>query len=175
MTPLSKTWPSALAAAAVLCACGPQEQLGRRAALEEQKPVEEAAPTPPPFPKAENLARIETGAAGSFDVFVDTASVQVMGKGEYRYTVVAKTGSASNVSFEGLRCLARERRVYALGRADGSWAPVRKSEWTSYSRTRSGEISIILAEEYFCPDYLPLVSVEEAVQALRYGRRPRAP
>ena len=167
-----KTWLSALAAAAVVCACAQETQLGRRAALESEKPAEDAVPTPPPFPSSENLARIDTGAAGSFEVFVDTASVQLVGKDEFRYTVVARTAAASNVSYEGLRCLSRERRFYALGRPDGSWAPVRKSEWTPYSRTQFSQIPVILATEYFCPDHVPVASLGEAVQALRYGRRP---
>jgi hypothetical protein len=166
-----KTFPSVLAAvAAALCACS-QQQLGPRAALEVAQAQADAVPPPPPFPRPENLARIETGAAGSFELFVDTASVQVLGQGEYRYTLVARSGAASNVSFEGLRCLSRERRFYAFGRTDGSWAPAKKSEWTTFSQTQFSQAPVILSQQYFCPNYLPVLTVQEAVQALRYGRR----
>jgi hypothetical protein len=163
-----------IAAAALFCAmlgCS-GDQLGPRAALEEEKPAEEALPPLPPYPSPENLARVETGALGSFEYFVDTASLQVIGKGEYRYTLVARSAGATNVTYEALRCLSRERRLYATGRPDGTWVAAKKSEWTVYSRTQFSQIPVVLAEDYLCPNRLPVVTAREAVQALRYGRHP---
>lgn len=177
----SKTWRSAAlriaaaALAAVLFACS-QAQLGPRAALEAEKPREDALPQPPAYPKPENLVRIETGGAGSFEFFIDAVSIEVLGKGEFRYTLLARSSAAAiNISYEGLRCLTRERRLYAFGRPDGSWAPAKKSEWTEFSRTQYSQIPVILSQDYLCPERTPVLSVQQAVQALRYGGRQDPP
>jgi hypothetical protein len=49
--------------------------------------------------------------------------------------------------------------------------PARKSEWTAYSRTQVSQIPVILSQEYLCRENRPVTSVQEAVQALRYGGR----
>jgi len=175
--PCSKIWRKwalgAVAAAltAALYGCS-RETLPARAALEEEKPGEDQVARFPPPPKPENLARIDTGPAGSFEFFIDTESIEVLGKGEFRYTLVARSGTAAtNASYEGLRCLTRERRLYAVGRSDGTWVPPRKSEWRPFSRTEYSQIHVILSADYFCPDRQSVLTVQEAVRAVKYGGR----
>ena len=46
-----------------------------------------------------------------------------------RFTVVARSAQAENVSYEGFRCIERERKVYAYGRRDGTWLPAKDCGW----------------------------------------------
>ena len=56
-------------------------------------------------------------------LFVDEASVHYGSDDVIRYTmVIVSPSGARNVTFEGMRCETGERRLYAFGRADGSWS-----------------------------------------------------
>jgi hypothetical protein len=174
--PWSKTWREAVRAAllilaAALQACS-QSTLPPRAGLTEERPKEQALQLPP-YPKQEHLARIDTGHPGSFEFFIDTQSVDLPAADTIRYTLVAKSSAgASNVTHEALRCKGRDRRLYALGRPDATWVPVRRSEWTPYSRTEYSQIHVILAEDYFCPNRQSVPTAQEAVRALQAGGHP---
>jgi hypothetical protein len=179
--PWPKTWREAglrglfLGVSCATVACS-HDALPRRAALEEEKPAEEQQLQLPAYPRPENLAKIDSGPGGSFDFFVDTDSIEVVGKGDFRYTLVAKShGGAINISYEGLRCLTRERRLYALGRPDGTWLQAKKSQWTPFSRTEHNQIHTVLSADYFCPDRASVTTVQEAVRAVKYGGRLNAP
>ena len=95
----------------------------------DNKTWEEQKASLPPFPKSENLAPIYVGPT-TFEFLVDTASVSVNEDGTIRYTLIARSSSgAMNVSYESIRCETYERRLYALGRADGTWSQARNSRW----------------------------------------------
>ena len=87
--------------------------------------------------------------------------------GVIRYTLVARSASgALNVSYEGIRCASRERRLYAFGREDKTWAPARSSDWTRISFSPH---HAALADEYFCPVRGAVRTADEAVSALKRG------
>jgi hypothetical protein len=102
----------------------------------DDKTWEDQRASLPPFPKTENLALIDVGPTG-FDFLVDTASISVDIDGTIRYTLIARSSSgAMNVSYESIRCEIYQRRLYALGRSDGTWSQARNSKWVGISGTR---------------------------------------
>ncbi len=139
----------------------------------EERAWEEQQAQLPPYPKQENLVRINLGAAASFDFFVDAVSVGVGSDGVVRYSLIAKSSSgALNVSFEGIRCSTRERKLYGFGRSDGTWSKARSSEWTPITRVQVNVQHAALADDYFCPMRGIVRSADEAISALRRGRHP---
>lgn len=105
----------------------------------------------PPAPTESNLRSFDVGSPSPNSFFVDEASVGVGADGVVRYTLVVRTpGGAENVTFEGIRCATGERRIYASGRKDGSWTPMKSRAWqpigdNAYNRPRAA-----LAYDYFC-------------------------
>ena len=79
-------------------------------------------------------------------------------------------GGAENVSFEGIRCATGERRIYASGRKDGTWSPLKNSAWqpivdNGYNRPRAA-----LAHDYFCDGPAGPRDREHALRLLRQKR-----
>lgn len=103
----------------------------------------------PPPPITENLIAIDAGPAATNRFFVDELSVAVGADGVIRYTLIALSpGGAKNVSHEGMRCQTGERRLYAIGRADGSWAKARNDKWGKISPSMLHHAA--LYRDYFC-------------------------
>ncbi len=141
----------------------------------EEKPWEEQKLQLPPYPKDDTLVKIDVSSASAFDFFVDLASVSVGSDGIIRYALVARSDSgAKNVSFEGIKCNAREAKLYAFGRADGTWHQARNPEWRPISGIQVNSQQAVLADIFFCPGRLIVSSTAEAVKALRRGGHPRA-
>jgi CNP1-like family protein len=125
----------------------------------------------PAYPQAGALLPFTVSGSSDFRYFVDPASLVVARDGVVRYTVVARSGSgADNVSYEGLNCKASEYALYAVGQADrswrrsfGVWKPIERPRWQK-----------TLAEQYFCPNGVPIASAAEGIDALRRGGHPWA-
>ena len=135
----------------------------------------EAEAKPPSAPQEDGLLPFQVSAATDNRFFVDAASLQVGVDGVVRYVLVVKMpGGATNVSFEGIRCVTREVKVYALGRADGSWADARMAAWRPIPKPRANRQHNVLFDDFFCPRGSPVRDVEEAILALKQGMHPRA-
>jgi hypothetical protein len=142
---------------------------------EEEKAWVEAQAPLPEYPKPDNLMEFYVSAATANKFFVDAKSLSVGADGVVRYTVVVRApGGANNVSFEGIRCQTRERRLYAFGRADGTWAGARGKEWVGIRPGGPSGYQAVLSKEYFCPGGTPIYRAEEGVEALRRGGHPQA-
>lgn len=140
----------------------------------EAQPWDEPKPKLPPFPKEENLVKIQVDGGASFNFFVDLESVSVGSDGVVRYTLVARSdGGATNIAYEGIRCKGRERKLYALGRADQSWSAARNPQWTSISDLPVNRIQATLHDAFFCPARIIVRDIEETRMALRRGAHPR--
>ncbi len=127
----------------------------------------------PAAPLPENLLPFYVSAATDNDFFVDGASLTVGPDGVVRYVLVIQSaGGARNVSFEGLRCETRERRVYALGRLDGTWSRSRNESWQRIRDVPANRHHAALFYDYFCPGGAIVLSVDEARDALRRGGHP---
>jgi hypothetical protein len=135
----------------------------------EEKPWVEQDWRLPAFPKAENLVRVPLESMKSFEVAIDATSIDIGQDGVIRYVMVARSRSGGeNISFEGIRCETRERKSYAIGKADKTWGTVRTPVWTGYAanlRSHHNE----LAREYFCPRLARVSSVKEALNNIRRG------
>lgn len=125
----------------------------------------------PAYPKQENWLPFFVSAASDNQFFVDAASLNVGDDGVVRYTLVVKSGAgAVNVSFEGMRCNTRERKLYAFGRADGTWAKARSSKWEPIRYQDRNRQHHMLYDDFFCPRGIVVASPEVAVAALKRGR-----
>lgn len=139
---------------------------------EEKKEWVELDVKYPDFPKAQNLIEFDVGAATSNRYYVDGTTLHIGEDGVVRYVAVVRTsGGATNVSFEGIRCSAKGRKLYALGRSDNTWGKSRVQEWQAI---RPGSYQAILFKEYFCPRNVAIFKSEEGSDALRRGGHPEA-
>lgn len=124
----------------------------------------------PPYPKGENLVLVEAGSASLHRFYIDAHSVSLGEDGVTRYTVIVKTaGGATNVTFEGMRCETRERKLYALGRSDGSWVRARDPQWTRITFRELAPHHFALYRDYFCPERTLPTPPKQAVDALKRG------
>jgi len=129
----------------------------------------------PAPPKPGDLLEFEPGRPATLRFYIDPASLSVGTDAIVRFTVVVRgEGSASNVSYEAIRCKSRERKVYAYGRADGTWSEVRAPQWTTISGLDIDGYRFVLYENYFCPSRQIIASAREGVEALRRAGHPRA-
>lgn len=122
----------------------------------------------PPLP--ERLHGFYVGAATDNRFFVDVASLSVGSDGVVRYTlVVLSPGGGRNVTFEGIRCETKERRIYATGHLDGEWSRSRSVQWVRIQEVYGNRHHAALYLDYFCPAGIVVGSVDEARQALLAG------
>jgi len=136
---------------------------------------QEGEVTLPEFPKDENLMEFYVSAVTPNHFFIDGKSISAGSDGVVRFTLVVKTaGGATNISFEGIRCTASEYRLYATGRADGTWSKARVSAWRAIESKSVNRQYAALSRDYFCPSYQPIRSPEEGRDALRRGKYPNA-
>jgi len=139
----------------------------------ETKPWQEIDVQFPPAPRKELLTPFYVSAATNNDFFIDGSTLSVGEDGVVRYVLVIQTaGGARNVSYEGMRCLTRERRIYASGRLDGSWSAARNNEWVRIHDAAANRQYAALFLEYFCPGGVIVRNAEEARNALRLGGHP---
>lgn len=129
----------------------------------------------PALPQPENLLPIYVSAATQNEFFVDGATLTVTADGVVRYVLVIRSsGGATSISYEGIRCETRERRLYASGRPDGSWSKSRNEEWKRIRDAAANRHHAALFEDYFCPEGAIVRNAEEARDALRRGRHPES-
>lgn len=141
-----------------------QEKLGFR----------ELEVTLPAYPDPQDLLPFFVSAKSDFRFFVDRASLSVGEDGVVRYTLVVRSPQgAESVSYEGIRCSAREYRIYATGRADRTWSR-RDAPWRQIEPRRVQRWHNALWAEYLCPGGFPIRSAAEGADALRRGGHPRA-
>lgn len=140
--------------------------------FEEEKKWSEAETPLPDFPREQHLIEFDAGAATRNRYFIDGSTLSVGGDGVIRYAILVKTsGGAANVSYEGIRCDVRERKLFAVGRADNTWTASRAQNWQPI---RIGSYQAVLLREYFCPNKTAIIRPEEGVDALKRGGHPDA-
>lgn len=136
----------------------------------EDKPWVEIEPDFPPAPEAGRLIAIAVGTLTENRFEVDEASVTVGSDGVIRFTlVVTSPGGARNVSYEGMRCETAERRLYALGRKDGSWAKARNAQWVKIAENSLNRHHAALYRDYFCASGGSVSTTAEARRILPKG------
>lgn len=136
----------------------------------ESKQWQEIAVQLPVAPKSESLQSFYVSPTTDNRFLIDTATLTVGVDGVVRYVLVVETeGGARNVTFEGMRCVSRERRTYATGRRDGAWSKSRNNDWSRIQDVPTNRQHAALFMEYFCPEGTIVRDVSEAVRALRQG------
>ena len=139
----------------------------------DTKRWQENAVALPAAPLPENLLPFYVSAATDNEFFVDGVSLTVGSDGVVRYVLVIQAaGGARNISFEGLRCETRERRVYAFGRLDGTWSKSRNEGWQRVRDVPANRHHAALFFDYFCPGGAIVADADEARDALRRGGHP---
>lgn len=142
--------------------------------FESDKPWVEQLTQLPPYPEEKNLMAFDAGSATSNQYFVDTTSIKIGEDGVIRFSLVIKSSEgALNISYEGIRCATKERKLYALGRNDKTWSQPRVSEWQKLDFVRQFYAQRELSKNIFCPHQQIVSSPEEAIQALKAGMHPR--
>lgn len=139
----------------------------------ENKQWQEIEVQLPAAPKQETLLPFYVSAATDNRFFVDGATLSVGGDGVVRYVLLVLTPQgARNVTYEGMRCETRERRIYASGRLDGTWSKARKNEWVRILDAWANRQHAALYLEYFCPIGTIVKDAAEARDALIKGVHP---
>lgn len=129
----------------------------------------------PEMPATDRMKSFYVSAAASNRFFVDPVSLSVGSDGVVRYVLLVLTpGGASNMTFEGLRCSTREKRIYASGRRDGRWSPSRNEAWEKIRDVPPNRQHAALFVDYFCPGGVIVRSPDEARNALEAGGHPSA-
>lgn len=127
----------------------------------------------PAAPGLGTLQRFFVSSASENEFFVDLATLTVGADGVVRYVlVVLSPQGARNVTYEGMRCETRERRIYASGRQDGAWSKSRNDAWTKIRDVPGNRVHAALFLEYFCPGGVIVRDADEASEALRQGMHP---
>ena len=139
------------------------------------KSWQEVAIQLPAAPRQECLLPFYVSAATDNEFFIDSSTLTVGADGVVRYALVIQApGGARNISFEGIRCETRERRIYASGRLDGSWSKSRNNEWRRILDVPGNRHHASLFNDYFCPEGVIVRNAEEARDALQRGRHPES-
>ncbi|MDD2885049.1 MAG: CNP1-like family protein [Dechloromonas sp.] len=127
----------------------------------------------PPPPRAETLQSFYVSATTDHHFSIDGATLSTGADGVVRYVLVVETaGGARNVTYEGMRCETRERRVYASGRRDGTWSKARSNAWVRIQDVATNRHHAALFLEYLCPGGVIVRSPEYALSLLRRGGLP---
>ncbi len=176
-----------------LAACGTQKALkGFDSDFDSSKPWAELQAQLPAYPKAENLLPFDAGPASNNLHYIDAPSIVVGEDDIVRYTLVIKSPEgAMNISYEGMRCATdgvrenvraellilkfqiTEKRLYAIGRDDKTWARARGSKWEELENKSQYYAQRALSRYFFCPANVVVRNEKEAIQALKRGSHPR--
>jgi hypothetical protein len=118
--------------------------------MDDDDQKEELDIPPPAYPKAENLLRFEVTQTGN-EVFVDTTSLVRGADDVFRYVLLVRgSGGAENVTYEGMRCGAGQRKTYAFGRRDHTWMPARGPQWRTIGDAQLNRYYFELWRDVFC-------------------------
>lgn len=140
---------------------------------EDQQPWTEAQVALPTYPAGAGLIEFTLDRPTSNRFYLDSRSLSAVNDDVVRFTaVVDAQGGARSIAYEGIRCATRERRLYAVGRADGTWAIVRDSMWRSIELTGPNRYHALLYRQFLCPNRRPIQTAEEGVAALKQGSHP---
>lgn len=133
----------------------------------------EAAWQLPAPPAADNLLRFYASPTTGQSFGIDAKSLTVDPDGVIRYTMVSTSSSgAKNISYEGIRCRSHEKKLYALGHEDGTWALARNTGWEPIAAKGANLQHATLADYYFCRDELGAGNAERILNNIRYRRTP---
>ena len=140
----------------------------------DNKPWKEIEAQLPAYPKLEQAQPFFVSSASDNQFFIDLKSVSVGEDDTVRYTLIVKSVTGVlNISFEGIRCGTREKKLYAFGRQDGTWSRNKYAKWDAI-KYKDVNVSTMLYDDFFCFSTIIAKDAAEVVNALKYGFHPRA-
>jgi hypothetical protein len=135
------------------------------------KPWQEIAAQLPAPPKPENLLRFNAGPTATQTFAIDAQSLTVGADGVVRYTLVSTSaGGAQNISYEGIRCASKEKKLYAFGHKDGQWGRSRRDQWEPITQTVANQQHAALAQDYFCDGQSVAGNADDILRRFRNNR-----
>jgi CNP1-like family protein len=156
-------------AVTALLACSQSPMRAPDADAEADKDWREIEARIPAYPRSENLVGFDADPSSPHRFYIDAPSLSIGADGVVRYTLVVRTaGGATSVSFEGIRCEVRRQKYYAVGNADGTWAPARDPHWRRIAFQDPDRRHLALVNDYLCADRAPL-KTREVLQRLKRG------
>ena len=161
---------------AVLAGCGSLKSKPTQSLFDEQfddeaRPWQEIAVQLPAVPATASLLPFDVSAAATQRFAVDEKSLTVGTDEVVRYTLVTlSSAGAKNVSYEGIRCATYERKIYALGREDGSWSRARRDQWEPIVNSAINRQQAALAQDYFCQGKGMAGNGNDMLRRLRSGQ-----
>lgn len=142
---------------------------------EEKKSWEELQAQLPAYPDLAQAIAFEVPSARPTQFFIDPKSIAIGADGVVRYSLIAQSSSGSlSVSFEGIRCETREKKLYAFGRKAGDWSRNKFAKWEEIPGRARDPQHNFLYDDFFCPDASIVDTPKEAISALISGIHPRA-
>jgi hypothetical protein len=146
-----------------------QDTLGDHMNAKENGGAEAEWQLPAPA-TTDNLLPFYVSPTSGQSFSVDAKSLTVGTDGVVRYTMVSMSSSgAKNISYEGIRCSSYEKRLYAFGHPDGTWARARNSEWGPIA-VKGPNLQHATLKDYLCKDGLTAGNADRILDAIRYHR-----
>ena len=137
---------------------------------EGSRPEQAAEVNFPPFPQADNLIPFSVSATTENKFMIDGESLSVSPDRVVSYTLVIESpAGARNITYEAMRCATAERRLYAIGRSDGTWSKARGDQWQRIQESTLNRHYAALFGEYFCTIGVILRDAEDARRILHTG------
>jgi hypothetical protein len=165
---------SGLLAAAIVLLAGSAAHAQSRFEEEfddKEKPWQEVAVQLPAAPKTENLLPFYVSATTTHSFAIDPRSLTVGADGVIRYTLVTRSQEGvANVSYEGIRCQSFEKKLYAIGRTDGTWSRSRRDQWERIIGNAANRQHAALAKDYFCQELTIAGKAEDILNRIRSQR-----
>jgi len=122
----------------------------------------------PAAPRAENLLPFYVSPTATQTFALDAKSLTVGADDVVRYTLVTTSASgAKNISYEGIRCQLRHKKLYAFGHPDGSWSRSRRDQWEPISNNAANRQHAALAADYFCQDGMVAGKAAKIIESIR--------
>jgi len=138
----------------------------------QEKAWKEIAVQMPAAPLDDNLVKFDVGPTSTQAYSIDAKSLSIGSDGVVRYTLVAKSpGGARNVSYEGIRCQSKEKKLYAFGHADGSWGRARRDGWEPIFGNQVNQQQATLASDFFCRDGAIAGKASDILERMRKNER----
>jgi hypothetical protein len=135
----------------------------------QTKVWQESAFQLPAPPVEANLMDFYVGPTATQTFFIDSKSLSIGGDGVIRYTLESKSKSgAVNISYEGIRCATDERKQYAYGMADNTWALARDPVWHPITELVANRQHAALVKDYFCDTGIIAGTIPEIVKRIKF-------
>jgi hypothetical protein len=135
---------------------------------EQRKSWSEIEAQLPAYPRPENLIPFDAGPVTSNRFYIDASSLSVGADGVVRYTLFIRgSGGATNVSFEGIRCVTHEQKLYAIGRSDGKWVRARDPVWRDIVYKDMNRYHWSLFDDFFCVEQRRTAPLNRILETLK--------